>query len=842
MADAPKSSGDGLRFRTAFVNLSGQQSWSERREWRVGETQTDYLRRFARVEMEQSQLWTRQMKTAYKSNIISRVDGRPEGPATDENRMREEFGQDPQRTGRAGQKGFGYHTALRDAQGRFHFFVELRDGQFYFPDPDHIVLTKELKDFIVSNNLELVIFETTEAREMVMHADFDGKRTVRLYERPPEEWNSGKFNFQVENILWNFTLPLNFFEPLALGEISGEIGREPLRLHWTEPRVRPYRHLDGQPKKEEPSFDYMDGLSPHLMMLAQELGRKGGKPGPQTPFEPSSGTSGSGSVGMETARGFGNGGPVYSDTVVVVGRDGPHLDDGALGSAGMGGRANTNQEGAADGIAKRAANYAAYENAQTYSIGQEQAMKQAMQKLAQDAMGLWDELKHLQKMAQTDATGRKQAQADGREREQTGRQKQNEAGAARKEGQKAGAQTRADAQAMGVWKSISFKEMSLLPLGESTSAMEANGTPNTGAQAMEMPAFLMMESAPGVHEAGLKMKMLIGQPASLNETQPGPDGLGQMNQPRHETGAESGALQHRPASYAHLQIRQTAAAQVVVAQAQKIRAAKGKKKKTKFVPSKSNSAPLRAILFDLDGVLADSETLHLQTFNETFAPYGVRIARAYWDKHYLGTGSRHIVQELMAKYKLSGADEDGLVAARKARFQQAVLAGRLKPVAGALELVAWAKSRGLRIAIASGGHKDNIAAQLQALGLEDIPFVGLEDVKRRKPDPEVFLKAAAGLGMRPDECLIIEDSAAGAQAARRGGMRCVLIGPQHGKEEREGAALYLRRMDGGKIERYIEGQMGGEKGGVLPEKKGGKMQKKKNVKRKTKRILFTQAA
>ena len=220
-------------------------------------------------------------------------------------------------------------------------------------------------------------------------------------------------------------------------------------------------------------------------------------------------------------------------------------------------------------------------------------------------------------------------------------------------------------------------------------------------------------------------------------------------------------------------------------------------------PISSQQAKICAVLFDLDGVLANSEELHRKTFNQTFAPFGVSIPKSYWYSHYTGTGSRFIVHDLVERHHLD-VHEEKLVEERKALFQQEISKGHLQAVRGAPELVSLVQAHSLKAGVASGGHTSNIKAQLVSLGLSHLPFAGLEDVKNRKPDPEVFLLMARRMGVAPAACLVIEDSAAGLAAAKRAGMKCVLIGLHHPENIRAQADLWVSRLSAKKVSSFIK--------------------------------------
>jgi len=166
--------------------------------------------------------------------------------------------------------------------------------------------------------------------------------------------------------------------------------------------------------------------------------------------------------------------------------------------------------------------------------------------------------------------------------------------------------------------------------------------------------------------------------------------------------------------------------------------------------------------------------LHLLTFNAAFAPYGVKISKEYWARNYTGTGSVFIVKDLIKRYKLK-ANANALVKARMDLFQEGVLAGKLKKTPGFDKLYSFLKAHKIRCMVASGGHKENLKAALKILGLGKMKFIGLEDVKNRKPHPEAFLRAARLLKAKPQECIVFEDAFAGFEAAKRAKMKCIAL-------------------------------------------------------------------
>jgi HAD superfamily hydrolase (TIGR01509 family) len=185
---------------------------------------------------------------------------------------------------------------------------------------------------------------------------------------------------------------------------------------------------------------------------------------------------------------------------------------------------------------------------------------------------------------------------------------------------------------------------------------------------------------------------------------------------------------------------------------------------------------LKGVLFDFDGVVVQSEPLHMATFLELLAPYGVNVSEGHWYKEFAGTGSRHIFEVLTAEYNIP-LDVDALVAKRKKIYETHVRAGELKEMPGIRSFLVRLRERGIKTAIVSGSHRSNVELTLSIFDLNrffDIVVSG-DDIKLRKPDPGPFLYAADKLGLDSSECLAIEDSVSGCESARRAGMKLVVI-------------------------------------------------------------------
>lgn len=204
-----------------------------------------------------------------------------------------------------------------------------------------------------------------------------------------------------------------------------------------------------------------------------------------------------------------------------------------------------------------------------------------------------------------------------------------------------------------------------------------------------------------------------------------------------------------------------------------------------------------AIVFDFDGVLADTEGLHLRAFQETLAARGWALGREEYVERYLGYDDRDLFLAFAADShrSLSPADVDALVADKARRYDRRLAAGTVL-FDGAIEAVGRL-GRQHRLAIASGSLHGEIAAILAANGLTGlIPVViGADDVRRSKPAPDPYAAAVAALGVPASQAVAIEDSRWGLLSARAAGLRTIGLTTSYSAEALEHADVVLHGLD-----------------------------------------------
>lgn len=183
---------------------------------------------------------------------------------------------------------------------------------------------------------------------------------------------------------------------------------------------------------------------------------------------------------------------------------------------------------------------------------------------------------------------------------------------------------------------------------------------------------------------------------------------------------------------------------------------------------------MEAVILDMDGVLVDSEPLHLEATNRILASRGHELTES--ESHaYLGQDDRALFDALRERFGMEDSTE-ALIEERVRVVLELIEAG-VVPRPGVPELIVGLKMRGYPMALASSSFRTVVDAMLEALGLErsfDVVVTG-EDVERSKPAPDIFLEAARRLGMEPTECLVFEDAPHGVAAARAAGMTVVAV-------------------------------------------------------------------
>lgn len=187
------------------------------------------------------------------------------------------------------------------------------------------------------------------------------------------------------------------------------------------------------------------------------------------------------------------------------------------------------------------------------------------------------------------------------------------------------------------------------------------------------------------------------------------------------------------------------------------------------------AAPVAALILDMDGTMCDSMPFHDAAWVRFLANNGVALDVERFLAETAGLRNAEIIERFLGDRLAPGQAAD--FGRRKEALFRTLYRPHVEPVAGLHRTLAWARTQGIALAVATSADRDNVAFTLDALGLADgfDVVVGAEDVARGKPHPDGYRLASERLGVAADRCLVIEDSTVGIAAATRAGMRVAVI-------------------------------------------------------------------
>jgi beta-phosphoglucomutase len=214
-------------------------------------------------------------------------------------------------------------------------------------------------------------------------------------------------------------------------------------------------------------------------------------------------------------------------------------------------------------------------------------------------------------------------------------------------------------------------------------------------------------------------------------------------------------------------------------------------------PAPRPATHVRGVIFDLDGVIVSTDEFHYQAWQQMADAEGIPFDREI--NHRLrGVSRMQSLAIILERARRACTEEEKLALAERKNATYRALLDKLTPrdiLPGALPLLDGLRGRGIRVAVASSSR--NAGTILERIGLAGA-FDAVVDgnaITHSKPHPEVFLKAAARLRLRPARCLVVEDAVAGVEAAHAAGMPCLAVGDAAGRIAAEAAAPDLLDAD-----------------------------------------------
>jgi HAD superfamily hydrolase (TIGR01509 family) len=203
---------------------------------------------------------------------------------------------------------------------------------------------------------------------------------------------------------------------------------------------------------------------------------------------------------------------------------------------------------------------------------------------------------------------------------------------------------------------------------------------------------------------------------------------------------------------------------------------------------------IRAIIFDMDGVISDTQTLAANVESKILKRYGIDMSPGYLTATYAGTKHKYMYEKEFSSRKMN-IDVDTVV---DETWNEILSSENLiTPIDGIYELITMLKKQDYKLAVASGSRKEFIKIVLKKLELTDTFNItaSSDEVANGKPSPDLFLMVAKKLHVKPEECIVIEDGTNGMIAAKSAGMKCIGLVSDAGKYPADITVKSLKDID-----------------------------------------------
>jgi beta-phosphoglucomutase len=199
-----------------------------------------------------------------------------------------------------------------------------------------------------------------------------------------------------------------------------------------------------------------------------------------------------------------------------------------------------------------------------------------------------------------------------------------------------------------------------------------------------------------------------------------------------------------------------------------------------------------AVIFDMDGVICHTNPYHSLAFREFFAKWNLSPTEEEFAAHMFGKSNSYILSHFFNR-PVSGEELTLLENEKEALFRK-IYEPYIEPIAGLIDFINDLKEHNVKLGVATSAPFENLDLILRKLPLRDkmSSILASEDVKKHKPNPEVYLKSAQNLGLSPEHCVVFEDSYSGVTAALNAGMKVVGVLTSHTAAELPPCNLYIQ--------------------------------------------------
>ena len=204
-----------------------------------------------------------------------------------------------------------------------------------------------------------------------------------------------------------------------------------------------------------------------------------------------------------------------------------------------------------------------------------------------------------------------------------------------------------------------------------------------------------------------------------------------------------------------------------------------------------HSMGIEAVLFDLDGTLIDNNSFHLQSWKQYLKHIGKEISEEAYKAHINGRTNKDAIEYIYGR--MMNDDEAMIYTLQKEEIYRTIYQPYIKPVNGLLALLKKLDKLKIPMAIATSGIQVNIDFMFSHIPIQHYftTVVNSAHIKAGKPDPEIYIKTAELLKVKPEKCLVFEDAVVGVQAAKAAGMKVIAITTTHTAEELKDADMII---------------------------------------------------
>ena len=202
-----------------------------------------------------------------------------------------------------------------------------------------------------------------------------------------------------------------------------------------------------------------------------------------------------------------------------------------------------------------------------------------------------------------------------------------------------------------------------------------------------------------------------------------------------------------------------------------------------------------AVIFDMDGVICHTNPYHSMAFRQFFSTRDLAPTDEEFVQHMFGKSNSYILSHFL-KRKIEGEELLQLEDEKESLFRQ-IYEPYIEPISGIVAFMSDLEKNGVKLGVATSAPKANLDLILSKVSIREKlgSILASENVKKHKPDPEVYLTSAMNLGVSPDQCVVFEDSFSGVTAGLNAGMRVVGVLSSHTKEELPPCDLYVENYN-----------------------------------------------